>query len=195
MIFRSTRLSLQLFLFMWKDILFMWIGILFIWYGWKWWIYNVLKVLFEKLCLHEQCENKKLPKTLNKQQQSTSEAAVRRSQMHTFDNESKCCCRMVLDVLSNLPLWSSHPFPCSCCSCKIYTPCQRSFWSTDRSASNLEGIILNFVFCITPGLPKTMICIVTFRFTRSSRRLLMGFSHAWWTRWAHISALRRRNAK
>ncbi|XP_068443598.1 uncharacterized protein [Clinocottus analis] len=33
-------------------------------------------VLFEKLCLHERCENKKLPKTLNKQQQSTSEAAL-----------------------------------------------------------------------------------------------------------------------
>uniref|UniRef100_A0A3Q3E0B3 Polymerase (DNA directed) nu n=1 Tax=Labrus bergylta TaxID=56723 RepID=A0A3Q3E0B3_9LABR len=32
-------------------------------------------VLFEKLCLHERCENKKLPKTVNKQQQSTSEAA------------------------------------------------------------------------------------------------------------------------
>lgn len=36
---------------------------------------GVFKVLFEKLRLHEQCENKKLPKTLNKQQ-STSEAAV-----------------------------------------------------------------------------------------------------------------------
>ncbi|TNN72010.1 DNA polymerase nu [Liparis tanakae] len=35
-----------------------------------------LKVLFEKLCLHERCENKKLPKTVNKQQQSTSEAAL-----------------------------------------------------------------------------------------------------------------------
>nr|XP_020495986.1 DNA polymerase nu [Labrus bergylta] len=33
-------------------------------------------VLFEKLCLHERCENKKLPKTVNKQQQSTSEAAL-----------------------------------------------------------------------------------------------------------------------
>nr|XP_033507615.1 DNA polymerase nu [Epinephelus lanceolatus] len=33
-------------------------------------------VLFEKLCLHERCENKKLPKTINKQQQSTSEAAL-----------------------------------------------------------------------------------------------------------------------
>nr|XP_046236536.1 DNA polymerase nu isoform X3 [Scatophagus argus] len=33
-------------------------------------------VLFEKLCLHKQCENKKLPKTINKQQQSTSEAAL-----------------------------------------------------------------------------------------------------------------------
>ncbi|CAJ1086006.1 DNA polymerase nu [Xyrichtys novacula] len=32
-------------------------------------------VLFEKLCLHERCENKKLPKTINKQQ-STSEAAL-----------------------------------------------------------------------------------------------------------------------
>ncbi|XP_041636065.1 DNA polymerase nu [Cheilinus undulatus] len=32
-------------------------------------------VLFEKLCLHEHCENKKLPKTIN-QQQSTSEAAL-----------------------------------------------------------------------------------------------------------------------
>ncbi|CAG05770.1 unnamed protein product, partial [Tetraodon nigroviridis] len=32
-------------------------------------------VLFERLRLHQQCENKKLPKTLNKQQ-STSEAAV-----------------------------------------------------------------------------------------------------------------------
>lgn len=40
------------------------------------WLYNVLKVLFEKLCLQERCENKKLPKTINKQQQSTSEAAV-----------------------------------------------------------------------------------------------------------------------
>ncbi|XP_059211206.1 DNA polymerase nu [Centropristis striata] len=33
-------------------------------------------VLFEKLCLHERCDNKKLPKTINKQQQSTSEAAL-----------------------------------------------------------------------------------------------------------------------
>ncbi|KAM9335552.1 DNA polymerase nu [Symphorus nematophorus] len=33
-------------------------------------------VLFEKLCLQERCENKKLPKTINKQQQSTSEAAL-----------------------------------------------------------------------------------------------------------------------
>ncbi|XP_076581726.1 DNA polymerase nu [Chaetodon auriga] len=33
-------------------------------------------VLFEKLRLHERCENKKLPKTVNKQQQSTSEAAL-----------------------------------------------------------------------------------------------------------------------
>lgn len=49
---------------------------------WIFWIYNVLKVLFDKLCLHEHCENKKLPKTLNKQQQSTSEAAVRRAQTH-----------------------------------------------------------------------------------------------------------------
>ncbi|XP_045921713.1 uncharacterized protein LOC123981106 isoform X5 [Micropterus dolomieu] len=32
-------------------------------------------VLFEKLCLHERC-NKKLPKTINKQHQSTSEAAL-----------------------------------------------------------------------------------------------------------------------
>ncbi|CAL9694627.1 unnamed protein product [Knipowitschia caucasica] len=32
-------------------------------------------VLFERLCLHEHCENKKLPKTINKQQ-STSEAAL-----------------------------------------------------------------------------------------------------------------------
>lgn len=39
-----------------------------------------LKVLFEKLCLHERCENKKLPKTVNTQQQSTSEAAVWRPQ-------------------------------------------------------------------------------------------------------------------
>lgn len=42
-----------------------------------------LKVLFEKLCLHKRCENKKLPKTINKQQQSTSEAAVRHTQAHT----------------------------------------------------------------------------------------------------------------
>ncbi|XP_064877209.1 DNA polymerase nu [Oncorhynchus nerka] len=33
-------------------------------------------VLFEKLHLQERCENKKLPKTLNKQQQSTSEAVL-----------------------------------------------------------------------------------------------------------------------
>ncbi|XP_030194862.1 DNA polymerase nu isoform X1 [Gadus morhua] len=33
-------------------------------------------VLFDKLRLHERCENKKLPKTINKQQQSTSEAAL-----------------------------------------------------------------------------------------------------------------------
>lgn len=45
-------------------------------------MYNVLQVLFEKLCLHEQCENRKLPRTLNKQQQSTSEAAVRHLQTH-----------------------------------------------------------------------------------------------------------------
>lgn len=43
---------------------------------------NVLQVLFDKLCLHEQCENRKLPKTLSKQQQSTSEAAVRLLQTH-----------------------------------------------------------------------------------------------------------------
>lgn len=40
------------------------------------WMCGVFKVLFERLRLHEQCENKKLPKTVNKQQ-STSEAAVR----------------------------------------------------------------------------------------------------------------------
>ncbi|XP_076016825.1 DNA polymerase nu [Genypterus blacodes] len=33
-------------------------------------------ILFEKLRLHERCENRKLPKTINKQQQSTSEAAL-----------------------------------------------------------------------------------------------------------------------
>ncbi|XP_075307979.1 DNA polymerase nu [Odontesthes bonariensis] len=33
-------------------------------------------VLFEKLRLHERCEHKKLPKTTNKQQRSTSEAAL-----------------------------------------------------------------------------------------------------------------------
>uniref|UniRef100_A0A3Q4GCE2 Polymerase (DNA directed) nu n=1 Tax=Neolamprologus brichardi TaxID=32507 RepID=A0A3Q4GCE2_NEOBR len=33
-------------------------------------------ILFEKLRLHERCENKKLPKTIGKQQQSTSEAAL-----------------------------------------------------------------------------------------------------------------------
>ncbi|XP_022619832.1 DNA polymerase nu [Seriola dumerili] len=33
-------------------------------------------ILFEKLRLHERCEKKKLPKTINKQQQSTSEAAL-----------------------------------------------------------------------------------------------------------------------
>ncbi|XP_034020021.1 DNA polymerase nu [Thalassophryne amazonica] len=33
-------------------------------------------VLFEKLRLHEHCENKKLPKTINRQQQSTSEAVL-----------------------------------------------------------------------------------------------------------------------
>ncbi|KAM3838285.1 DNA polymerase nu-like, partial [Diretmus argenteus] len=33
-------------------------------------------VLFEKLRLHERCANKKLPKTVNKHQQSTSEAAL-----------------------------------------------------------------------------------------------------------------------
>lgn len=41
-----------------------------------------LKVLFEKLRLHERCENKKLPKTTGKQQQSTSEAAVRHTPEH-----------------------------------------------------------------------------------------------------------------
>ncbi|KAK3567699.1 hypothetical protein QTP86_021632 [Hemibagrus guttatus] len=34
------------------------------------------QVLFEKLRLHERCENKKLPKTMLKQQQSTSEAVL-----------------------------------------------------------------------------------------------------------------------
>lgn len=43
---------------------------------------NVLQVLFDKLGLHEQCDNRKLPKTLNKQQQSTSEAAVWFFQTH-----------------------------------------------------------------------------------------------------------------
>lgn len=38
---------------------------------------------------------------------------------------------------------------------------------------------------VTRGLPVTTVCIVTPRFTKSSRLLLMGFSHAWWTRWAH----------
>lgn len=38
---------------------------------------TVLQVLFEKLRLQERCENKKLPKTVLKQQRSTSEAAVR----------------------------------------------------------------------------------------------------------------------
>ncbi|KAM8900468.1 LOW QUALITY PROTEIN: DNA polymerase nu [Spinachia spinachia] len=33
-------------------------------------------VLFEKLCLQERCDNKRLPKTVNTQQQSTSEAAL-----------------------------------------------------------------------------------------------------------------------
>lgn len=37
------------------------------------------QVLFEKLRLHARCENKKLPKTLLKQQQSTSEAVVHTS--------------------------------------------------------------------------------------------------------------------
>uniref|UniRef100_A0A8C2X349 Polymerase (DNA directed) nu n=1 Tax=Cyclopterus lumpus TaxID=8103 RepID=A0A8C2X349_CYCLU len=46
-------------------------------------------VLFEKLCLHERCENKKLPKTVNKQQQSTSEAAVRHTQRHTHVHKIK----------------------------------------------------------------------------------------------------------
>lgn len=40
------------------------------------------QVLFEKLHLHERCENKKLPKTLLKQQQSTSEAVV-----HTYPHK------------------------------------------------------------------------------------------------------------
>eukprot|EP00064_Thunnus_orientalis_P018935 superscaffoldBa00004533_g19044 len=39
-------------------------------------VYPAAPVLFEKLRLHERCENKKLPKTTNKQQQSTSEAAL-----------------------------------------------------------------------------------------------------------------------
>lgn len=41
-----------------------------------------LKVLFEKLRLHEHCKNKKLPKTINKQHQSTSEATVWSTQTH-----------------------------------------------------------------------------------------------------------------
>uniref|UniRef100_A0A672YL87 Polymerase (DNA directed) nu n=1 Tax=Sphaeramia orbicularis TaxID=375764 RepID=A0A672YL87_9TELE len=45
-------------------------------------------VLFEKLRLHERCENKKLPKTVNKQQ-STSEAAVRHTQTITQTHECK----------------------------------------------------------------------------------------------------------
>uniref|UniRef100_A0A3B5LMN4 Polymerase (DNA directed) nu n=1 Tax=Xiphophorus couchianus TaxID=32473 RepID=A0A3B5LMN4_9TELE len=40
-------------------------------------------VLFEKLRLQERCKNKKLPKTINKQQQSTSEAAVQETHKHT----------------------------------------------------------------------------------------------------------------
>uniref|UniRef100_A0A8C7SY20 Polymerase (DNA directed) nu n=1 Tax=Oncorhynchus mykiss TaxID=8022 RepID=A0A8C7SY20_ONCMY len=39
-------------------------------------------VLFEKLRLQERCENKKLPKTLNKQQQSTSEALLQLQDLH-----------------------------------------------------------------------------------------------------------------
>lgn len=49
-----------------------------------------LKVLFEKLRLHERCENKKLPKTVNKQQQSTSEAAVWHTQIHKHKNTQTC---------------------------------------------------------------------------------------------------------
>lgn len=67
---------------------------------WILWIYNVLKVLFEKLCLHQRCENKKLPKTINKQQQSTSEAAVQHTQTHkhkqTHTNISISCSNLIL---------------------------------------------------------------------------------------------------
>lgn len=50
-----------------------------------------LKVLFEKLRLHERCENKKLPKTVNKQQQSTSEAAVRHTRTRKHKHATQIC--------------------------------------------------------------------------------------------------------
>lgn len=73
-------------------------------------IYDVLQVLFDKLCLHEQCKNKKLPKTLNKQQQSTSEAAVRRAQTHWS-------CRFQSLVLFHLPSQCLHLSVFSVCLC------------------------------------------------------------------------------
>lgn len=73
-------------------------------------IYDVLQVLFDKLCLHEQCKNKKLPKTLNKQQQSTSEAAVRRTQTHWS-------CQFQSLALFHLPSQCLHLSICSVFLC------------------------------------------------------------------------------
>uniref|UniRef100_A0A3Q3MQU0 Polymerase (DNA directed) nu n=1 Tax=Mastacembelus armatus TaxID=205130 RepID=A0A3Q3MQU0_9TELE len=59
-------------------------------------------VLFEKLRLHERCENKKLPKTINKQQQSTSEAAVHKIKSTFVDGILSCMIGKVsLQLLSD----------------------------------------------------------------------------------------------
>lgn len=125
---------------------------------------DVLKVLFERLRLHERCENKKLPRTLNKQQ-STSEAVVQYRKRVEINVST-----LLLSILTA----SFHPFRCyrcSCCSCRICTPCQRSSLSIGRWA----GRTLSKV---NPNLPGTNFQSVTDRSTRSSRHLWMGFSHA-----------------
>lgn len=123
-------------------------------------INDVLKVLFERLRLHERCENKKLPRTLNRQQ-STSEAAVQYPK------------RVGINVSThfNSFLPPLRSYPCSCCSCRICTLCQRSSWSTGRSETRN-------LLKVNPNLRATNLQSVTYRFIRSSRRLWMGSSHA-----------------
>lgn len=83
--------------------------------------------------------------------------------------------------LFNSVLPPLRSYPCSCCSCRICTLCQRSSWSTGRSETRN-------LLKVNPNLRATNLQYLTYRFIRSSRRLWMGSSHAWRTRWVHTSA-------